>query len=121
MNQYDFKNRTAVVTGGAQGFGLAIARRLVQSGAMVRIWDIDVDLMQRAVTGLGPSASFDRVDVADPVAVERAMAGVHGALGRIDVLANNAGIGGLNKPTIGYPIEEWERVLRVNLTSQFLC
>ena len=107
MNQLDFKGRTAIVTGGKQGIGAAIARRLESSGAKVAIWDLD-----------GP----EKVDVGDPASVA---AGTRRALqalgGRIDVLVNNAGIAGMNKPTVDYPVEEWEKVLRVNLTSQFLC
>jgi 3-oxoacyl-[acyl-carrier protein] reductase len=106
MNRIDFTGRTAIVTGGAQGIGAAIAQRLVSSGARVQVWDLE-----------GSPA----VDVSDPAAVQRATARALEELGKIDVLVNNAGIAGLNKPTIEYPIDEWERVLRVNLTSQFLC
>ena len=106
MNKLDFSGKTAVVTGGMQGIGAAIVARLEASGAKVRIWDLDAD---------------PRVDVADPAGVERATRETLAALGRIDVLVNNAGVAGLNKPTVDYPVEEWERVLRVNLTSQFLC
>jgi NAD(P)-dependent dehydrogenase (short-subunit alcohol dehydrogenase family) len=105
MNQLDLKDRTAVVTGGMQGIGAAIARRLEASGAVVRIWDLD-----------GP----ERVDVSDPASVEKATASALAALGRIDVLVNNAGIAGMNKPTVDYPVEEWHKVMSVNLTSQFL-
>ena len=106
MNQLDFTGRTAVVTGGAQGIGAAIAKRLQASGAQLRIWDLD---------------GSPKVDVTDPRAVEAATQQALKELGRIDVLVNNAGIAGTNKPTVDYPVEEWERVLRVNLTSQFLC
>jgi 2-dehydro-3-deoxy-L-rhamnonate dehydrogenase (NAD+) len=106
MNQLDFSGKTAVVTGGMQGIGAAVVARLEASGAKVRIWDLDAD---------------PRVDVADPAGVERATRDTLAALGRIDVLVNNAGVAGMNKPTVDYPVEEWERVLRVNLTSQFLC
>ena len=106
MNQLDFRGRTAIVTGGAAGIGAAIVRRLEDSGATVRIWDLG---------GPGP------VDVADPAAVARAADKAAVDLGRIDVLVNNAGIAGMNAPTVDYPVGEWERVLRVNLTSQFLC
>jgi len=106
MNTYDFKGRTAVITGGLQGFGAAIAQRLQDSGATVEIWDLDGD---------------PRVDVSNPDDVERATKAALARLGKIDILVNNAGVGGANHTTIEYPIEEWERVLRINLTSQFLC
>ncbi len=106
MNQLDFAGRTAIVTGGAQGIGAAIVERLRASGGRVQIWDLD---------------GRPSVDVSDAASVETATRNALKELGKIDVLVNNAGIAGLNKPTIDYPLEEWERVLRVNLTSQFLC
>src|SRR5688500_16848527 len=102
MNKLDFAGRAAVVTGGAQGIGAAIAKRLAASGAKVTIWDLD---------------GSPRVDVTDPASIQNAL---HSA-GKVDVLVNNAGIAGKNLPTVDYPVDEWERVLRVNLTSQFLC
>ena len=102
MNQLDFKGRTAVVTGGMQGIGAAIVKRLKASGAEVVIWDLD---------------GSPRVDVSDPASIQSALKD----LKKVDVLVNNAGIAGKNVPTVDYPIEEWERVLRINLTSQFLC
>ena len=107
MNELHFEGRTAVVTGGLQGIGAAIVKRLESSGAKVRVWDI--------------AAKKDRVDITDARAVGRATAKALADLGRIDVLVNNAGVAGLNAPTVDYPVEEWERVLKVNLTSQFLC
>ena len=121
MNQLDFNGRAAIVTGGAQGFGYAIAKRLLASGARVRIWDREGALLDRSVTALGAGASGEAIDVASPAAVERAAAKAIAELGRVDVLVNNAGIAGENHKTIDYPVEEWEKVLRVNLTSQFLC
>ena len=101
MNNLDFAGRNAIVTGGAQGIGAAIVKRLKASGANVTVWDLD---------------GSPRVDVTDDASIRNALKGVD----RVDVLVNNAGIAGMNKPTVDYPIEEWERVLRVNLTSQFL-
>jgi len=107
MNQLDFKGRTAIVTGGLQGVGAAIVKRLEASGAKALVWDL--------------AAKTGAVDVSDAAAVERATAKALADLGRIDVLVNNAGVAGLNLPTVDYPVEEWERVLRVNLTGPFLC
>jgi 3-oxoacyl-[acyl-carrier protein] reductase len=106
MNRLDFAGRTAIVTGGSQGIGAAIVKRLEQSGARVSVWDLD---------------GSPKVDVADPASVDKATQRAIAELGRIDILVNNAGIAGKNVPTVEYPIDEWERVLRVNLTSQFLC
>ena len=106
MNRLDFADRNAIVTGGAQGIGAAIVKRLQDSGARVAVWDLDV---------------APKVDVSDPQSVKQAAEKAMRELGKIDVLVNNAGIAGKNVPTVDYPIEEWERVLRINLTSQFLC
>jgi len=106
MNKLDFAGRSAVVTGGAAGIGAAIVKRLEASGAKVAVWDLEGNA---------------KVDVSDPASVEAATRNALKALGRIDILVNNAGIAGRNAPTVDYPVEEWERVLRVNLTSQFLC
>ena len=121
MNQLDFKDRTAIVTGGAQGIGLAIARRLVASGARVRIWDRDGARLASVVKELGATAAGDALDVTDPDAVERGVQSALASGGRIDVLVNNAGIAGINTPTVDYPVDEWKRVLDVNLTGPFLC
>ena len=106
MSSSSFAGRVAVVTGGVQGIGAAIAKRLQAGGAKVAVWDLDAS---------------PRVDVSDHDAVESATQRTLKEFGRIDVLVNNAGVAGQNVPTVLYPIEEWERVLRINLTSQFLC
>ena len=121
MNQLDFKGRTAIVTGGAAGIGLAIVKRLLDSGATVRIWDRDRTTLDAAVSSLPGPVSGAVVDVTEAPVVTKAVEETVRDLGKIDVLVNNAGIAGLNVPTIDYPVEEWERVLKVNLTSQFLC
>ncbi|MCX7893934.1 MAG: SDR family oxidoreductase [Burkholderiales bacterium] len=121
MNQYDLNNRVAVVTGGAQGIGLAIARRMLASGATVRLWDSDEKALAAALAALPGPASGTAVDVTDAAGVAAATEAAVRDLGKVDVLVNNAGIAGMNAPTVAYPVEEWERVLRVNLTSQFLA
>jgi 3-oxoacyl-[acyl-carrier protein] reductase len=121
MNQLDFKGRTAVVTGGAAGIGFAIVKRLLDSGATVRIWDRDRKTLDAAVSSLPGPVSGAAVDVTEAPVVTRAVDDAVRDLGKIDVLVNNAGVAGLNAPTVDYPVEEWERVLKVNLTSQFLC
>jgi NAD(P)-dependent dehydrogenase (short-subunit alcohol dehydrogenase family) len=121
MNQIDLKNRSAIVTGGGQGIGLAIARRMLASGAKVRIWDRDQKLLQQTLSALTGPVSADVVDVTDDKSIAQGTAAALSTLGKIDILVNNAGIAGINVPTVDYPIDEWERVLRTNLTSQFLC
>jgi NAD(P)-dependent dehydrogenase (short-subunit alcohol dehydrogenase family) len=118
---YDFHDRVAVVTGGAQGIGRAIAMRLLQGGATVWLWDRDIALAKvtaAELKALGPTFAAP-VDVADLAQVEAAVRGVEG--GRIDILINNAGISGPNAPTWEYPGEAWAQVLAVNLTGTFNC
>jgi len=122
MNQLDFKDRTAIVTGGATGIGLAIVRRLLASGAKVRIWDRDAQTLQQTLTTLAnPGASGANGDVSDAQSVAKDKEHAAATLGKIDVQVNNAGIAGINTPVIDYPVDEWERVLKVNLTGPFLC
>ena len=120
MNQLDLKQRTAIVTGGAQGIGLAIVKRMLASGASVRIWDCDQKLLQQTLSGLSGAVSGDTVEVSDEKSVAQGTAAAIKALGKIDILVNNAGIAGANAPTVDYPVDEWERVIRINLTGQFL-
>jgi 3-oxoacyl-[acyl-carrier protein] reductase len=107
MNQLDLSGRCAIVTGGLIGIGAAIVKRLEASGARVRIWDV--------------GAREDPVDVTDLKAIERATARAMAELGRIDILVNNAGIAGMTKPVVHYPVEEWKRVIDVDLNGPFLC
>jgi 3-oxoacyl-[acyl-carrier protein] reductase len=115
---YDFNGRTAVVTGGAQGIGRAIAGRLVNGGATVWLWDRDIALAKQTAAELGKAVASP-VDVTDLAQVEAAAKDIDG--GRIDILVNNAGISGANLPTWEYPPEEWARVLGINLTGVFNC
>jgi 2-dehydro-3-deoxy-L-rhamnonate dehydrogenase (NAD+) len=118
---YDFHDRTAVVTGGAQGIGRAIAERLAKGGATVWLWDPDVALAKTTAAELGSigKAIAAPVDVTDLAQVEAAARAIDG--GRIDILVNNAGISGANMPTWEYPPKEWARVLAINLTGVFNC
>ncbi len=122
MNAFDFRGRHAVVTGGAQGIGRAIAERLLRSGATVALWDRDAELAKRTaaeLSGIGTAFGV-AVDVTDLAQVEYA-ARESTAHGRIDVLVNNAGIAGPNVPTWEYPPDAFAQVLAVNLTGPFNC
>jgi 2-dehydro-3-deoxy-L-rhamnonate dehydrogenase (NAD+) len=118
---YDFHDRTAVVTGGAQGIGRAIAERLAKGGATVWLWDRDIALAKAAAEELGSigKAVAAPVDVTDLGQVVTAASMIEP--GRIDILVNNAGISGANMPTWEYPPDEWARVLAINLTGIFNC
>ena len=120
MNQLDFKGRTAIVTGGAQGIGLAIVKRLLDSGATVRIWDRDKALLDKTVPALPGPISGAAVDVTDGPSIAKATDEALEDLRKVDVLVNNAGIAGMAVPTVDLPVEEWERVIKVNLTGPFL-
>lgn len=118
--QYDLSGQVAVVTGGAQGIGLAVARRLAAAGARCLIWDMDGALAAQAAADLGAGAAGRALDVTDPDAVAAAAADALDRYGRIDVLVNSAGIAGMNAPVVDYPVDEWQRVVAINLTGTFL-
>jgi NAD(P)-dependent dehydrogenase (short-subunit alcohol dehydrogenase family) len=121
MNQLDFANRTAIVTGGAAGIGFAIAQRLVASGATVLLWDRDAAALSRAEAALARGTRTQAFDVADPAAVAHAAQDALHALGRIDVLVCSAGITGPNTTTWEYPVDAWRQVIDVNLNGLFYC
>lgn len=118
MNQIDLKGRTAVVTGGAQGIGHAIASRLLASGARVILWDIDRAKLDAAVAELGRQGAVtgDLVELTDDAAVAAATA----KAGEVDILVNNAGITGGNATTWDLDPAVWRRVIEVNLIAPYL-
>ncbi len=123
MNRIDLEGRKAVVTGGAQGIGYAIAERLLESGAAVSLWDLDGQEAEAAAERLAAKGEVKAViaDVTECASVEAASSATAGAFGVIDILVNNAGISGPNKKTWEYTPEEWHRVISVDLTGVFLC
>ncbi|MEO8345079.1 MAG: SDR family NAD(P)-dependent oxidoreductase [Betaproteobacteria bacterium] len=121
MNQLDFKDRVAVITGGAAGIGLAVARRLVASGARVALWDRDEKTLAEAKAQIGGNAVTCVLDVADAAAVERASAATMAACGGVDALICSAGITGPNVTLADYPVDQWKLVFDVNVHGVFLC
>jgi 3-oxoacyl-[acyl-carrier protein] reductase len=122
MNQIDLQGRVAVVTGGAQGIGFACAERMLRSGAMPLLWDIDAKLLAQAAQRLGPLGRVGTavVELSDEAAVTAATAQAVAEHGRIDILVNNAGITGGNGLTWELEPAVWRRVLEVNLVAPFL-
>ena len=121
MNRFDLTNRTAIVTGGAQGLGFGIAKRFIESGAEVIIWDIDKELLKSAEKKLNSNkATFQSVNVANFEDVKKNIDQIT-AEKKIDILVNNAGVTGLTAKLWDYPIDEWHKVLNVNLNGTFYC
>jgi len=123
MNSYDLKDRVSVVTGGAQGIGLAVVKRLIASGARVAIWDRDAQLLSHCVDELGKPDLVCGIaaDIGDLGAVEAAVQETLRRFGKIDVLVNNAALVGPNMPTWEYPPEEFVKVVHVGLVGTFHC
>ena len=118
---YDFKNRTAIVTGGAQGFGLDIAKRFLDSGGKVIIWDIDTKMIEKVIKELdNPNLSSNIVDVSNYSEVERNVNEITNR-SNIDILINNAGITGPTATLWEYDIEMWKKVVDINLMGTFNC
>ena len=120
-NKIDLAGRIAVVTGGAQGFGKAITERFVQSGAKVAIWDRDTALAEKTAKALGDGVVALACDVGDATSVAAAREKTLERFGRIDILINNAGIAGDIAKTWETDVEDWRKVMRINLDGPFIC
>jgi 3-oxoacyl-[acyl-carrier protein] reductase len=123
MNQIDLKNKSAVVTGGAQGIGLAIAERFIASGASVCLWDRDEKMVNKTAASLASKGNVEAVvmDVTDLDSVRNAVRKTQDALGGIDLLICNAGIAGPSGKLWEYPPDEWQKVIDIDLTGVFNC
>ena len=119
MNKIDLEGQVAVVTGGAQGLGLAFARRMVASGARVSLWDMNEAGLEVAVAGLGDAARGVLVDITDAEAVLAAHARTENESGAVSILVNSAGIAGPNHTLDEYPLDAWRRVIDINLNGTF--
>ncbi len=122
MNQIDLQQRVAIITGGAQGIGFAVARRFLASGAAVALWDIDAARLEQARASLADhgTVSSHVVELSDETAVASATAATLASHGKIDILVNNAGITGGNGTTWDLAPEVWRRVIEVNLIAPYL-
>ena len=121
MHQFDLKNKTAIITGGAQGFGLDIAKWFLKSGAKTIIWDIDEVELKKAVNELNDSSlSYNVVDVSDFKEVKKTVEEIAKS-SKIDILINNAGITGSTSSLWDYDVDEWNRIVQINLMGTFNC
>ena len=123
MNQIDLKNKSAVVTGGAQGIGLAIAERFLASGASVCLWDRDEKMVNKTAASLASKGRVETavMDVIDLESVKNAVSQTKDAFGSINILVCNAGIAGPTMKVWEYPPEEWQNVIDIDLTGVFNC
>ena len=119
MNQIDLNGQVAVVTGGAQGIGFAIAHRLIASGARVSLWDRNEEVLGQAVAALGDAASSQLVDITDLDGLRAAHAAVEADIGPVSILVNSAGIAGSNATLADYDPDEWRRIVEINLNGTF--
>ena len=121
MNRFDLKNRTAIVTGGAQGFGLDIVKRFLNSGAKAIIWDIDENELLKVTKELNnPNLSHNIVDVSNFKNVEETVNEITKST-NIDILINNAGITGSTESLWNYDVDEWNKIVQINLMGTFNC
>ena len=121
MHQFDLNNRTAVITGGAQGFGLDIAKRFLNSGVKTIIWDIDENELKKATQELNnPNLSYNVVDVSNYKKVKETVDEITKST-NIDILINNAGITGSTSSLWDYDVDEWNKIVQINLMGTFNC
>ena len=121
MHQFDLKDRTAIITGGAQGFGFNIAKKFLNSGANVIIWDIDEKELQNAVREINnQKLNYNLVDVSNFEEVNKAVIEINKS-SNIDILVNNAGITGPTAELWNYSINDWNKVVEINLNGTFNC
>ena len=122
MNKINLSNRIAVVTGGAQGFGLAITKKLIESGATVIIFDIDKEASDKALKEINSKKCFGKtVDVTKFDDIHKNLQQINKDFNKIDIFINNAGITGKNAKVWDYPVEEWKKVLDLDLNATFYC
>ena len=122
MINFNLSNRVAIVTGGAQGFGLAISERFIQSGAKVIIWDIDKEAAETAIKKINSkNCIYQIVDVTNFEEIKKNLNDIESNHGKIDIFINNAGITGINTTVAEYPLEEWNKVIDLNLNAVFYC
>ena len=121
MHKFDLKNRTAVITGGGQGFGLDITKRFLNSGAKAIIWDIDEELLKSVVKEVNnPNLSYNVVDVSNYKQIEKTVSYIT-PKSNIDILINNAGITGPTAPLWEYDVDMWGKIVQINLVGTFNC
>jgi 2-dehydro-3-deoxy-L-rhamnonate dehydrogenase (NAD+) len=120
MNRIDLEGRVAIVTGAARGIGRAIADRMSASGARIAIWDIDGAAASNTAASIMNAVDYV-ADVTDPASIEAALAATTAQIGAPDILVNNAGITGPNHPLDQYPIDDWRRVIEIDLLGVFYC
>ena len=121
MHQFDLNNRTAIITGGAQGLGLDIAKRFLNSGVKTIIWDIDENELKKATRELNnPNLSYNVVDVSNYKNVKETVDEITKST-NIDILINNAGITGSTSSLWDYDVDEWNEIVKINLMGTFNC
>jgi len=121
MHQFDLKSRTAIITGGAQGFGYDMAKKFLNSGANVIIWDIDEKQLQNAIKEINnPKLSYNVVDVSNFETVNNTVNAITKS-SKIDILINNAGITGPTAELWNYSVKDWNNVVEINLNGTFNC